>query len=372
MGNAGTSKRGRLVEWVEKTSFDCLNKLFEITAAERHYQTLLTAGNLLAVVREPQPYVTNILPRRLPKRVVPGEHFVLKYLPFYERAREADAKERQERLDQREEKRQEGTLRKAPGEKGCDPSPAARPPATKEKKKTKKTKKTLAQVLRIAALTLEASPSSCRSGPSQPDHTILESDEVKEPKATSSSLQLVIFYPGPSSPQPEPESAGLQVVDEPEEMRNTSNLRAGLLRRHGKRLHVPIYLGSPPAKKVCPDRGGEDPTPEVLASVATYANEDGPSASSAAPPNAAGSSATTTVKVDAPGPSSPAVVETPMLEGVPDASNGEEAPDEKGSHAVAVPPSWEDLMEMLKGVPCFTDAEVRLPFGTPEPAVSCT
>ena len=61
-----------------------------------------------------------------------------------------------------------------------------------------------------------------------------------------------------------------------------------------------------------------------------------------------------------------------MLEGVPDASNGEEAPDEKGSHAVAVPPSWEDLMEMLKGVPCFTDAEVRLPFGTPEPAVSCT
>ena len=51
--NAGTDKRGRVVEWVEKASFDRLNKLFEITAAEKHHETLLTAKNLLAVVREP-------------------------------------------------------------------------------------------------------------------------------------------------------------------------------------------------------------------------------------------------------------------------------------------------------------------------------
>ena len=63
---------------------------------------------------EPQSYVLNILPRRLPKVVVSGEHFVLKDLPFYERASEANAKARQECLDQREEKRQEGTLRKTP------------------------------------------------------------------------------------------------------------------------------------------------------------------------------------------------------------------------------------------------------------------
>ena len=199
MGNVGTSKRGRLVEWVEKASFDRLNKLFEITAAERHYQTLLIARNLLAVVREPQPYVTNILLRRLPKRVVLGKHFVLKDLSFYERAHEADAKARQERLDQQEEKRQEGTLRKAPGEKGRDSSPAACPPATKEKKK-KKTKKTLAQVLRIATPTPEASSSSCRFGPNRSDHTIPESEEAEEPEATSSSLQLVIFHSKPSSP----------------------------------------------------------------------------------------------------------------------------------------------------------------------------
>ena len=103
-----------MVEWLEKASFDRLNRLFEIISIERHYQTLLSTWNLLAVVREPQPYVLNILPRRLPKVVVSGEHFVLKDLPFYERASEANAKARQECLDQREEKRQEGTLRKTP------------------------------------------------------------------------------------------------------------------------------------------------------------------------------------------------------------------------------------------------------------------
>lgn len=59
-----------------------------------------------------------IILRRLSKVVVPGEHHILKDLPFYEEAREENAKAHQERLDQREEKRQEGTLRKASGEKG--------------------------------------------------------------------------------------------------------------------------------------------------------------------------------------------------------------------------------------------------------------
>ena len=81
--NAGPDKRGHIVEWVEKESFARLNKLFEITAAERHYETLLTARNLLAVVRESQAYIINILPRKLPKKAVSGEHYVLKDLPFY-------------------------------------------------------------------------------------------------------------------------------------------------------------------------------------------------------------------------------------------------------------------------------------------------
>lgn len=50
---AGSSKRGRLDEWVERASSVFLNKLFEITVSERNYQTLLSSQNLLAVVREP-------------------------------------------------------------------------------------------------------------------------------------------------------------------------------------------------------------------------------------------------------------------------------------------------------------------------------
>ena len=132
--NAGTDKKGRVVEWVEKTSFDRLNKLFEIIAAEMHHQTLLTARNLLAVVREPQAYVTNILPGKLPKKVVPGKHFIFKDLPFYTEVRKADAQARRALLNKREERRQEGTLRRAPGDKRSAPFPPTGASAGKKKK----------------------------------------------------------------------------------------------------------------------------------------------------------------------------------------------------------------------------------------------
>ncbi|RVW62609.1 hypothetical protein CK203_059535 [Vitis vinifera] len=64
----GPEKRGHIVDWVEKTSFACLNKLFEIDAKERHYKTLLSMRNLMAVVRKSQDYVVNILSRKLPRR----------------------------------------------------------------------------------------------------------------------------------------------------------------------------------------------------------------------------------------------------------------------------------------------------------------
>lgn len=121
------------MEWVEKASFDRLNKLFVITSNERNHQTLLSARNLLEVIREPQPYVLPIIPRRLPKVVEPEEHFVLKDLPFYKEACKVDVKARQERLNQREEKRQEGKLRRVPGEKGQPSSSAAHPSAKKKK-----------------------------------------------------------------------------------------------------------------------------------------------------------------------------------------------------------------------------------------------
>ena len=65
------------MKWVEKASFDRLNRLFEIAAAERSCETLLFAQNLRSVTQEPQLYVLNILPGWLPKEVVAGEHFVL-------------------------------------------------------------------------------------------------------------------------------------------------------------------------------------------------------------------------------------------------------------------------------------------------------
>ena len=80
------------MEWVEKASFDRLDKLFMISANEQHYQTILTDQKLLAVVREFQLYVLLILSRLAPKVLVPGEHHVLKDMSFYEEASAAYAK----------------------------------------------------------------------------------------------------------------------------------------------------------------------------------------------------------------------------------------------------------------------------------------
>ena len=66
---AGKDRRGKVVEWVEKASCDRLNRLFDIAAGEMSCEMLLSAQNLCLVTQVPQPYVLNILPRRLPKKV---------------------------------------------------------------------------------------------------------------------------------------------------------------------------------------------------------------------------------------------------------------------------------------------------------------
>ena len=128
------------MEWVEKASFDRLNRLFEIAAAERSCDMLLSAQNLLSVTREPQSYVLNILPRRMLEEVVAGEHFVLQDLPFYAAVQKADARTRKARLTNREVKMKEGLLRKAPGGKRPASSPPAGAPAKKKKKVSNKVK----------------------------------------------------------------------------------------------------------------------------------------------------------------------------------------------------------------------------------------
>ncbi|RVX05544.1 hypothetical protein CK203_013617 [Vitis vinifera] len=115
---------GHLVDWVEKASFACVCKLFEIDPKERAYKTLLSARNLTEVVREPQEYVINILPRKLAKdEIVPGEHYTVKELPLYQEAKEADAERRRKLLEDRDQKKTEGTIRKAPGQKRGPDSP---------------------------------------------------------------------------------------------------------------------------------------------------------------------------------------------------------------------------------------------------------
>ncbi|RVW26662.1 hypothetical protein CK203_096496 [Vitis vinifera] len=129
----GPELRGHLVDWVEKASFACLSKLFEIDAKERWCNTPLTTRNLMAVVREAREYVINILPRNMPKEIVPGEHYTVKDLSIYEASKEADAEKRRLLLEDRERKKNEGTLRKAPGQKRDADSPPKKTPAKRRK-----------------------------------------------------------------------------------------------------------------------------------------------------------------------------------------------------------------------------------------------
>ena len=84
-------------------------------------------------VREPQEYVINILPRKMPKEVVPGEHYNVKDLPIYQEFKEVDAEKRRALLDDREKRKNEGTLRKAPGQKRGATSPSNKAPAKRRK-----------------------------------------------------------------------------------------------------------------------------------------------------------------------------------------------------------------------------------------------
>ncbi|RVX00268.1 hypothetical protein CK203_026649 [Vitis vinifera] len=130
----GLELRGHLVDWVEKASFACVCKLFEINPKEMAYKTLLSARNLMAVVRESQEYVINILPRKLSKdEIVPGEHYTMKELPLYQEAKEADAERRRKLLENRDQRKNEGTIQKTPGQKRGPDSPPEKTPAKRRK-----------------------------------------------------------------------------------------------------------------------------------------------------------------------------------------------------------------------------------------------
>ena len=77
MLHVGKAWRGRLVNWVEKSSFEKIRRLLEVSEPERHYKVLLTPENISAVRHNPTPYTLPVIPRPLPSDVVEGDHFVV-------------------------------------------------------------------------------------------------------------------------------------------------------------------------------------------------------------------------------------------------------------------------------------------------------
>ena len=73
---AGKSRRRKLVNWVEKASFEKIRRLLEISEQERHHEVLLTLKNLGDVRRNSAPYSLPVIPRLLPSEIIVGEHFV--------------------------------------------------------------------------------------------------------------------------------------------------------------------------------------------------------------------------------------------------------------------------------------------------------
>ena len=75
--HVGKARRGRLINWVEKSSFEKIRRLLEVSKRERHCKVLLTPENISAVRHNPAPYNLMVIPRPLPLDVVKGEHFVV-------------------------------------------------------------------------------------------------------------------------------------------------------------------------------------------------------------------------------------------------------------------------------------------------------
>ena len=80
--------------------------------------------------------------------LVPDKHYVVKDLSFYLKVRTVDEKARQDWLAKRENKRNEGTLRQAPGGSHSTSSSTTHPPSKKK------------SVTQLAEKALDLSPSS--------------------------------------------------------------------------------------------------------------------------------------------------------------------------------------------------------------------
>ncbi|KAL6331860.1 hypothetical protein AAG906_020207 [Vitis piasezkii] len=274
-----SGQEGHVVEWIEKTSFARLNKLFEIAAVERHYETLLTARNLMAVVQEPQ-----------------AEHYVLKDLFFYKEVKEADAEKHRALLDDRERRKNEGTLRKAPGQKRSTASlPGKAPKKEEANKKGERSEKPHSSKGICSPKTLFPSISSGpghiaglnHSGPSLPgaerlsllaeEATSINQPGSPHPDADAAGAICVAALPlmatpmeemgaeSQSLPSGEPSLLALVPVKGPVSKRSrlARNLKSGLIGRLQDRfqeIETEITTETPAAPVVVPDEGAPGET----------------------------------------------------------------------------------------------------------------
>ena len=65
------------MNWVEKSSFERIRRLSEISEQENHYKVLLTPYNIYALRCNPTTYTLPVIPRPLPSDVLEREHFVI-------------------------------------------------------------------------------------------------------------------------------------------------------------------------------------------------------------------------------------------------------------------------------------------------------
>ncbi|RVW77944.1 hypothetical protein CK203_048260 [Vitis vinifera] len=252
----GLELRGHLVDWVEKASFACVCKLFEIDPKERAYKTLLSARNLTEVVREPQEY----------------------------EAKEADAERRRKLLEDRDQKKTEGTIRKAPGQKRGPDSP----PKKTSGKRGKLVKKhgrmrrnpllprsfllhklpmrgspSLVAAARLANVAEEAA-SINRPGNLNPDDDAAETAPLEEAGAESQS-----------QPSDDPDRLAIVLVKGPplKKPRLTRDLQSGLFKRLQERQQE-IEISCASAHDAHPDGGEVEMATETSAAPAIIPAED--------------------------------------------------------------------------------------------------
>lgn len=257
--------------------------------------------------------------------MVPKEHFILKYLLFYEEASEAGEKARQERLEQREEKRLEGKLKRVPDEKGSASPSTGRSPA---KKNRKKKKKTIAKAIKAATPAPE-SPSTSTAFASNRSTSFAQASE-----GDSSSLRLDPSDPRTRPSELEPESIALGVINEPKEEEDMStDLRVGFKERHRKCFHKAIDMALPSAKRTCSERVQEESEREVPLVTVPQPDVVGPSSTLAAQRETGEKEA---------GPA--------LRKALGSTAPVKEALDKKDTPAPTSPPSWDEMMEMLNRV----------------------